>query len=246
MSDKHSKGFWNKIKAGVAVIMASLTIAIPTVIHARNKQTKSLEEGTTVSDSTRGVNEGNDGITENPDSTLEVDADAFRESLKVTIPDNENTKIYTGFSYDQLVNELNTVMDERKFDEMSCKYLRLMFDDIYNNYDEWKGIYPSMPDKSVYMGEVIDIIRNNIRSISFQKLHEDPDRPAGGLDDGFNVRMLYAENEEEAYFNDDIPERLAHEVIGHGGQKGSIFNDEYFEGYEYMQPIIIEGRSNSC
>ncbi len=233
---KKDKGFWNKIKAGVAVLLASLSIAIPTIKYAKDKDTKSLDSGTSVSDSDRNVRK---------------DGDEFRESLKVSFSD-EDEKVYSGLTYDDLLKKLDSVASKNNYNEVEYKYSKAFFDGVYNNYDSWKSLSKGMPTKEKYTSQsVIDVLADSTLNFISTEGEEGKRLIESGSPLGYTefnngkavITILYNPKGNSDEFNAEV-QRFAHETA-HAEQKYILTHDDHFKGNSYLRYILTEGRATT-
>ena len=233
---KNKKGFWNKIKAGVAVILASLSIAIPTIKYAKDKNTKNLDSGTSVSDSDRNVRK---------------DEDAFRESLKVSVS-KEDEKVYSGLTYDDLLKKLDDVASKNNYNDVEYKYSKAFLDSVYDNYDSWKSLSKDMPSKEKYISQsIIDVLAESKLNFISTESEQGKKLIDNGSALGYTefksgkavITILYDPNCSIEDFMREI-ERYAHETA-HAEQIHILINENNFKGNSYLRYILTEGRATT-
>ena len=237
------KGFWGKIKAGIAVLLAGLSIAIPTVKYAKDRNTKTLDKGEEIIEKDTNVNKDG-GFVENEDGSLtpikNEETSEFKDSIKVE-PVTEKPA-YSGLTYNDLLKQLNDVMDKKGYGDLEYRYIKLLFDNVYNNYDYWKDIRKDWPSKNYFISE------NFIKSLDSCNLHfveknrdkkewKELDKQGSArafTDSSFNVTIMCDEKEENE--NEDalrsVLEDILHE-LGHITQKKVLFKD-HFESYSFL------------
>ena len=244
MAEKES--IWKKIRKGFAIFLSTLFVAAPASFAIKkDKETKKLEEGTTINDSLK-IDEtklNEETLIDFEEETTSIEEN-FRESIKVTTP--EENKIYSGLTYQDLLNKLNETMNKKGFDDIERKYIKVMFDGVYTNYDEWKDLIKDLPSKEEYIGINIIEALNNLNHLKFieenseeAKNIEKEEYSLAFTDGDFDVTIIYNKDDDEEAIR-LIAERLLHE-LAHIKQKIILFDYKYFEEYDYLRDIITEG-----
>ena len=250
---KEKENIWSKIKRVFAVALAPLFIALPASKAA--KETKTLNEGTTVTEENTTIENTTEyeetEIIEETDGMRTAEQEEFRESIKVpTTTDSVTQNNLNNLSYNKLIKDLDKIVEERDFNKTIYKYLKEIIDNVYKNYDEWKDINKDLPTKEDYIQKNILDTLKQVNKLHFVEENSeegkellDSGSALGFVDEDFILTLIYNENADKDKYIETL-ERLLHE-IGHIKQKNIIFDDNYFNNYEYIRKIIVEGRSNS-
>lgn len=254
------ENIWKKIKRIFSIGLSSLFVALPAA-STEAKNTTTIDDNKKIEDYLED-DKNNDIFTEDKDGNLSVSKEDisqeqeqtttsdFREEIKVTeeqIKQNEEhtTRPSQAISYNKLLEQFNNEFNKKNFDKTSYKYLKAVLDNVYKNYDAWYETSKDLPSKEKY---IKDNIINNIKNINTIKFYSENSKEgienrqkgeaSGYTDNNFNIVLIYGEDEA------DTIERTAHE-LNHIDQKNIVFNEQYFNGYEYLRSVIIEGGAST-
>ncbi len=250
---KEKESIWKKIKRAFAFFGATAFVALPSATEASNIKEQSIDndEKTTVVDYGENKLIENDIIHEEDGEIVvdEKDVQDFRESLRLEETTTSQQQQYNNI-YDKLLNEFNNICTQKKFDDNTIKYLKATFEGLYKNYDDWKEVNRNWPSKNKFIENRFLKPLENVNQFKFYEENSKEAQEAFNNGNGYaftdsdwNITVIYNENQKEENFN-LCTERILHE-LDHIGQKRILFNEDFFENYEYMSDVILEGQATS-
>lgn len=236
MKDKIS----DKIRRILAFFGVTMAVTLPSTACSNQKEVKD-DNNSTISES---LSENN-GINKNEDGSYSMDKkeiSKWRESLKYKISNEEY--IVKNLSYEQMFEMLDKKIEQNNLSEDAANIYRLMFNQIYDNYDLWRNIDSGLPSKEEYLIKIIKYLdyakKINVyesESEEGKKIREE------GFPEGFTTTTNEVTVIYDKYYLDNAARILLHEMTHIDNKIDEIMasnEEEYYIAY-----IINEGRSNS-
>ncbi len=168
------------------------------------------------------------------------------ENMNISYSTDES--FYDGLTYDYLLQKLNDISNEKEFDDIEFEYSKIVFDSLYEHYDDWKNSSKDFPSKEKYIFENLFEPLNSC-VLNFISTESDEGRILMSNDsamgftervgDKAKVTILYNPDEEGTDLL-TTAERFLHE-LAHVNQIAIVFNDIHFKQYPYLSYIMTEG-----
>lgn len=226
-------GIKRKIIGGLAVAGATL------VMFSGCSNSNAIEQPDNSTQNTTSIsnNENEEPVT------------SFREEIKVdtttfTEQEKKETEVNTN-SYNKLLNELKSELAKKDFDSNVNETLIKVFDDLYENYNNWQGLYKDLPTREEF---IEDKLINSIAYINEFNIYKEGSPEAEKVIKTYGLSNITTEDNKIAIteYDDYLSMIVLHE-IAHAEQniEESPANEKknyYYNGIDFSK-ALCEGEA---
>lgn len=160
-----TNGIKSKIMGGLAVAGATLIM----FSGCSNSNAIEQPDNTTMASTSISNNEDSKTTETSFREEIKVDTKTFVEPK--TVGRQEETKVQANTnSYNKLLNELKTELAKKGFDSDVNNTLIKAFDELYENYNNWQGLYKDLPTREDF---IEDKLINSIKYIKEFNIYEE-------------------------------------------------------------------------
>lgn len=166
VNDRHkeidTKGLKGKVMRGLAVAGATLIM----FSGCSNSNAIEQPENTTT---TTGISNTDETTTSSFREEIKVDTTTFIEPESVTKQKEIEVQVSAN-SYNKLLNELKEELSKKGFDSNVNNNLIKTFNELYENYNNWQGLYKDLPTREEF---IKDKLINSIEYVNGINIYEE-------------------------------------------------------------------------
>lgn len=201
-----TNGIKSKIMGGLAVAGATLIM----FSGCSNSNAIEQPDNTTMASTSISNNEDNKTTETSFREEIKVDTKTFVEPK--TVGRQEETKVQANTnSYNKLLNELKAELAKKGFNSDVNNTLIKAFDELYENYNNWQGLYKDLPTREDF---IEDKLINSIKYIKEFNIYEEGSPEAEKLIKKYGVGNITTEDNTISIINNNqqVPMIALHEI----------------------------------
>lgn len=180
------------------------------------------------------------------DTTTFTENKAFTENRTITTTEQieKETKVNTN-SYNKLLNELKSELAKKDFDSNVDETLIKVFNDLYENYNSWQGLYKDLPTREEF---IEDKLINSIAYINEFKIYKDGSPEAQQVIKEYgSTNLTTADNRILMTRDDEYSPMIALHEIAHAEQNieespAKEKGNYYYNGVDFSK-ALCEGEA---
>lgn len=234
-----TNGIKSKIMGGLAVAGATLIM----FSGCSNSNAIEQPDNTTMASTSISNNEDNKTTESYFREEIKVDTKTFVEPK--TVGRQEETKVQANTnSYNKLLNELKAELAKKGFDSDVNNTLIKAFDELYENYNNWQGLYKDLPTREDF---IEDKLINSIKYIKEFNIYEEGSPEVDEVIRKYGNANITTENNEISITQSKYASMIALHEIAHAEQNieespAAEKKNYYYNGVD-LSTALCEGEA---